>query len=189
MEALAVTGGILGPLLQYQGTRETNQANIDISNAATAANLAEAEKNRAWQEKMSSTAHQREVQDLIKAGINPMIGSQTGASTPSGGQGTAIAAKLENPLAGASGWLNSAVDSMKTLGEIKLQDKQAKLLEAQTVKTGVETEVGKRNLPEAQIKNKIYNYLNKKVDQFSNSSAWEQMKRDASKSRFNLTKP
>lgn len=39
----------------------------------------------AWQENLSNTAHQREMEDMKAAGINPMLTSQTsGASTPSG---------------------------------------------------------------------------------------------------------
>lgn len=56
-------------------------------------NAAEAQKNRDWQAQQSATAHQREVLDLQKAGLNPVLsaggsGAQTGSgATASGAKG------------------------------------------------------------------------------------------------------
>lgn len=48
------------------------------------ASLASAREQMAFQKHMSSTAHVREVHDLKKAGLNPIISAHGGASTPSG---------------------------------------------------------------------------------------------------------
>ena len=84
-----IAGGasILGSLISAGSARAANETNIRL-----------ARENREWQEYMSNTAHQREVQDLIAAGLNPILSvAQPGASTPSGAVASVVPEFKDNP--------------------------------------------------------------------------------------------
>lgn len=56
---------------------------------AMAFNQNEAAKNRNWQEMLSNTAHQREVKDLMAAGLNPVLSAMNGNGASVGSGATA----------------------------------------------------------------------------------------------------
>lgn len=92
-------------------------------------NAKEAERNRKFQERMSSTAAQRSVADYKAAGLNPALAYERPASTPGGSQAT-----LEDPTAKAisSGW-----DAAMRRRELQMAQVQMEKIQAETAESKV----------------------------------------------------
>lgn len=115
--AASASAGYLG----YLGSREANEANMRATKEQTA-----------FQERMSSTAHQREVADLRAAGLNPVLSAGGGgASTPSGSSPD-IKSEMEGFATSAREISMLLAQKQNMVEDTKLKMANKKLVEANT---------------------------------------------------------
>lgn len=112
----------------------SNKSREDTADETNAFNAEQAKLNREWQEKMSNSAHQREVADLRLAGLNPILSGTggMGSHTPSGSSASGVAAQVENPVGNAAASALAAAQIDAVLADIKVKEAQAENIEAQT---------------------------------------------------------
>lgn len=133
--ALPLVGDILG----MEGQESANNANIDI-----------AREQMAFQERMSNSAHQREVADLKAAGLNPILSGMggQGATTPVGSSATMVNTK---------GGFGTGMSSAASIAQgAKQVDADVKLKAAQTVKEGTQADANSAIAAEAKARTATY---------------------------------
>lgn len=123
----SILGSVIGQRGQESGQRSANEANVMLSR-----------EQRDFEERMSSTAIQRRVEDLKAAGLNPMLAYQDAASTPNYSP-----ARVDNVRAGRAEAYgraaNSAMSAYMNRAQITQMQLQNAQIQAQTEKAAAET--------------------------------------------------
>lgn len=124
-------GSIIGGFLGFGGARETNQANAKTAALQMEFESGQAQLNRDFQERLSGTAHQREVADLRAAGLNPILSGTggAGASTPSGSKGSSAGFAAVDEIGTA---VSSALAARRNVAEVKNMEKMNENIDMDT---------------------------------------------------------
>jgi hypothetical protein len=161
MAGVAAGSAISGAM----GQEETNLQNKQM-----------AENQMKFQERMSSTAYQRSMNDMKRAGLNPALAfQQGGASSPAGATAT-----MENPMthiqegatASARAYMEKQINEnilKKTESDIGVQDSLKKLQEAQTASAKTQNTLLQKDVPKAQLENELGSEIKKLYEGLKNN--------------------
>lgn len=147
-------GAIGGGIIDFLGNQSANEENRRQFDETMAFNKEMLTSARQYNTEMANTAHQREMADLRKAGINPMMTAMGGNGAPSpvsptSTQGVGNAAKAPQIGAQLASAIPSALSAANTLAAIKNADADTILKKANAIEASARTQQATSNAKQA----------------------------------------
>jgi hypothetical protein len=110
---MSMVGSAIGGVGSYMGQQSANQANAALS-----------QKQMDFQDRMRSTSYQTAVEDLKKAGLNPMLAYQQGGA----GNQVGASAQMQNAIGEG---VKSTAEHLSKYQELRNQNVQERLINSQ----------------------------------------------------------
>lgn len=146
----------VGAAVDYFSAKQQNDMASAEADRTRDFSAAQSAQQMAFQERMSNTSHQREVEDLRKAGLNPLLSLNSGASSPAGAMGSGTSAPVVPEL---SHMMSGARDSLSFLADMKAKRSQINLTDSHKANVDADTRLKKGQVPYAESKSDFVTWL------------------------------